>query len=226
MSSPSESSSLDPGDVHDVPTAGRLIHWARFYDLGAWLLTLGGEKRMRRRMVRLARIKPGDHLLDIGCGTGSFALAAKAAAGEAGVVYGIDPSGEMISIARRKAGRRRADVHFESGAAEKLRFGEGEFDIVSSSLVLHHLPAELKAKAFAEFFRVLEPGGRFFAIDLRPGRHGPLGHLFALHSHAGDDNTSALLAAAGFTGVESAPAGFRGLDLWRASKPQPAAEAS
>ena len=219
MSTPSQRP-VEQDDVRNVPTHGRPIHWARFYDPMTQILTFGRERQFRRRMIRLARIKAGDRVLDIGCGTGSLSLAAGEAAGPSGVVYGIDPSKEMIAVARRKAERRRSDVRFESGAAEKLRFGDGDFDIVISSLVLHHLPPDVKAQAFAEFRRVLVPGGRFFALDLRGRHHGFLGHLFALHSHAGAaDETSDLLAKAGFAGVESGPAGFRGLMYWRGAKP-------
>ena len=59
---------------HSAPgTKGRVLHSAAGYDLLAWLLLLGRERAFRERLVGLARLEPGQSVLDIGCGTGSLA---------------------------------------------------------------------------------------------------------------------------------------------------------
>src|SRR5215471_15579110 len=78
-------------------TKGRVLHSeAHYYDLLAWLLTFGRERAFRERLVGLARVDPGDTVLDVGCGTGTLAIAAKRRVGAAGAVHGVDASLEMI----------------------------------------------------------------------------------------------------------------------------------
>jgi ubiquinone/menaquinone biosynthesis C-methylase UbiE len=86
-------------------TTGSVIHWAAGYDLLVWLLTLGRERAMRERTLALARPRPGETVLDVGCGTGTLAIAAAGHAGATGAVHGIDASPEMIARARAKARR-------------------------------------------------------------------------------------------------------------------------
>jgi len=212
--------------IEDVATHGQFVPMSRFYDAMTWILTLGRERKLRDRTVALARVATGERVLEVGCGTGSLALAAKAVAGSAGEVFGIDPDGQMIAAARKKAARKKADVHFESGAGEKLRFADGEFDRVLCSLVLHHLPPDLKVAVLAEIRRVLKPGGIFLAVDFGPGGHSLVGHLgFArhihghkerpVHGHEDSNEVSELLRGAGFADIESGATGFGGLRYWR-----------
>lgn len=88
-------------------TRGRLIHRASFYDALVGLLLLGREGAMRRMTVEFAEIRPGDKVLDVGCGTGSLAIAAKEASGPAGEVHGIDGAPEMIDVARKRSPERQ-----------------------------------------------------------------------------------------------------------------------
>src|SRR3712207_4299905 len=86
-------------------TAGLVLHGAtaRYYDVMAWLMTLGRERKFREKLVDLARLRPGESVLDVGCGTGTLAIAAKRRVGPTGEVYGIDASPEMIVRASKKA---------------------------------------------------------------------------------------------------------------------------
>src|SRR5262245_14466684 len=84
-------------------TKGDVLHFAAVYDLIAWIHLRGRERAFREHLVRLARLEPGESVLDVGCGTGSLAIAAKRTVGPAGTVQGIDPSTEMIARARKKA---------------------------------------------------------------------------------------------------------------------------
>src|SRR5215210_9253503 len=79
-------------------TRGRLIRWATYYDPFVSLFTLGRRTKLRQATVALARLQPGEHVLEVGCGTGDVALAARGDVGETGRVVGIDPAPEMIAV--------------------------------------------------------------------------------------------------------------------------------
>ena len=151
-----------------LQTRGRTIGWAAWYDVLVGWMTLGKEPALRKMTVELAQVKPGDQVLDVGCGTGSLTIVAKAAAGPTGEVYGIDPAPEMIELARRKAAQAGEEVNFQVGLIEDIPFPDDKFDLVLSSLMLHHLPDDLKREGFLEIHRVLKPGGRFVAVDFDP----------------------------------------------------------
>ncbi len=110
-------------------------------------------------------------------GRGSLTLTAKAAAGPKGKVVGVDAAPEMIAVAKEKAARARLDVAFEVGLIEKLAFPDGSFDVVISRLAIHHLPDDLKRAGFAEFLRVLKPGGRLLIADFKPPTNSVLRHI-------------------------------------------------
>ncbi len=150
-------------------TGGGVLHWARTYDVLAWVLTLGKERAFRDHLVELARLAPGQSVLDVGCGTGRLALAARRRVGVAAKVYGTDASPEMIGRARHNAAKDRLDVRFDTAVVEALPFPDGTFDAVLSSLMLHHLSEEGRAEGVREIARVLKPGGRFLAVDIGGG---------------------------------------------------------
>jgi len=160
----------------DAATHGHLIRWASGYDLVVTLLTLGRSRVMRQRTVDLADLRPGETVLEIGCGTGAVARAARARVGPAGQVFAIDPSGEMIAVARRKAARERLQIDFRVSGIESLPFPDASVDVVLSSLMMHHLPADLKRTGLSEVSRVLKPGGRLVIVDFGK-RQGLLSHL-------------------------------------------------
>src|SRR5262245_20748269 len=89
---------------------GIILHTPRFYDFLAWVLMRGREGAFREKVLDLARLKPGESVLDVGCGTGTLAIAAKRRAGT-GKVFSIDASPEMIARANRKA--KKAGLNIE-----------------------------------------------------------------------------------------------------------------
>jgi ubiquinone/menaquinone biosynthesis C-methylase UbiE len=189
--------------MHQLHTSGRTISWAAGYDVLVGWMTLGQEPALRQMTVELAQVKPGDQVLDVGCGTGSLTIAAKRAAGAAGEVHGIDSAPDMIELARRKATQVGAQVDFQVGLIEDIPFPEAKFDLVLSSLMLHHLPDDLKREGFLEIHRVLKPGGRFVAVDFDPPTR-PLARWLAVlfFGHGMLQNNlralEAMLQAAGF----------------------------
>lgn len=87
-------------------TEGILIRWASAYDFLTNLLTFGQAGRLRKMTLDLSRVKVGDSLLDVGCGTGGVTIPGKQRVGLGGSAAGVDPSPEMIAVAQRKAERK------------------------------------------------------------------------------------------------------------------------
>ena len=213
------------GEHAEAPqTAGRTIRsWARFYDAASWLLSLGRAPAVRKMTVEMAAAAPGESVLDVGCGTGSLAIALKAKVGASGEVRAIDASPEMIELARRKAVRGRVEAGFQTALMEELPFSEARFDLVVSSFMLHHLPEDVKRKGLAEVRRVLKPGGRFLAVDFGQTGTSVIGHLLSVlgHSH-GHASLAALLPVmeeAGFTDVETGVTKYRSVAFLRGQAP-------
>jgi ubiquinone/menaquinone biosynthesis C-methylase UbiE len=157
-------------------TRGLVMNWGWRYDLLVWLadvVVLGGKLHdLRRRACELAAIQEGASLLDVGCGTGSLALEAFRRAGSAGHVAGVDPGVRQIARARSKARRAGFPIEFQVGVIERLGFADASFDIVLSTMMLHHLPDDLKHRGLSEVARVLRPGGRLVVGDfMRPAEH-------------------------------------------------------
>jgi len=137
------------------------------YDLINDLQSFGLHRVWKRRLVRLAAVRPGDRALDFCCGTGdvSFALARAGAD-----VTGLDFSAPMLAVAeRRKLETRnrkpetRSAPLFLQGDAQNTPFPEKHFDVVTISYGLRNL-ASFEA-GLAEMFRVTKPGGRLLVLD-------------------------------------------------------------
>jgi ubiquinone/menaquinone biosynthesis C-methylase UbiE len=193
-------------------TRGLLIDWAARYDLLAWLLTHGRERQLRERFIDLAGLAPADAVLDIGCGTGTLGIAASRRVGPSGTVCGIDASPPMIARARRKAAKAGVDVDFRVAVAESLPFPDGRFDVVMSTLMLHHLPRKTRQQCAGEIRRVLRSGGRLLAVDFGRGNgRGLLAH-FHRHGHVEVRDIVTLLERAGLTAVGTGAVGMDNLN--------------
>jgi ubiquinone/menaquinone biosynthesis C-methylase UbiE len=193
---------------HAAQTEGRLIRWAPYYDFAVNITTLGQARRLRRITVDQALIKPSDAVLDVGCGTGEVTLLAKVRA-KNGNVYGIDPAPEMIAVARKKAARKRLDIDFRVGVIESLPFPDASIDVVTSSLMMHHLPENLQVRGLAEIYRILKPGGRLLIADFMRPTGSFLNHLFiAFTRHhglqKGVEDLQTLLKESGFSQITQA----------------------
>ena len=142
-------------------------------------------------------------MLDVGCGTGALAMEAQSRVGAAGRISGVDPGPQQIARARSKAPRRNLPIDFQVGVIEQLAFPDQTFDVVLSTLVMHHLPDDLKRQGLSEMARVLKPGGRLVIADFkRPEEHqGQPARLCA--GSLGLQDLPALMAEAGFSQMES-----------------------
>jgi demethylmenaquinone methyltransferase/2-methoxy-6-polyprenyl-1,4-benzoquinol methylase/phosphoethanolamine N-methyltransferase len=200
-------------------TTGCVIRWAPFYDLFGKLISFGRVRAIQEKLIELAAPAPGEHVLDVGCGTGTLAIAIKPRVG-VGEVRGIDASPEMIEVAKEKAVKAGSDLDLQVALIEAIPFPDASFDLVTSSLMLHHLPDDLKRKGLAEIKRVLRPGGRFLAMDFAAHSHSPLGHLLSVLGHSRGENMvdklTPMLKDAGFSKVEALPTRHKNFAFIRA----------
>jgi ubiquinone/menaquinone biosynthesis C-methylase UbiE len=188
-------------------TKGLILNRGWRYDLRVWFIDTfmfhGQVQVLRQKTVNLARLQFGEQVLDVGCGTGTLAIEIQRCVGSAGRVTGIDPGTQQIARARVKATRRHMPIDFQIGVIEQLPFPDQTFNVVLTTLMMHHLPANLQRQGLAEIARVLKPGGRLVIADFKrkKERQGQ-----AAHFHAGGSSIQDLVVIvsnAGFSGVET-----------------------
>lgn len=185
-----------------LPAAGHDL----FLPLYDPLVRLMGFDRSRQELISQANMQPDHHILDIGCGTGTFVVLLKRQ--YPGVhVIGLDPDEKALRRAEKKISRAAVSVQLDRGFADQLPYEPQSFDRVFSSFMFHHLEEREKKKTLNEVRRVLKPRGSFHLLDFTAdqGSHGYLARL--THSHAlMKDNTDArllqLMNTAGFANAE------------------------
>ncbi len=126
------------------------------------------------RVADAARIAPGDHVLDVACGTGVVAREAGRRVGDNGAVVGLDRNEWMFDVAKRVA----PEIEWVTGVAEDMPFPAGSFDAVTCQFGLMFF--DDRAGALREMWRVLRPGGRLAAAvwdsaDSTPGYAAMIG---------------------------------------------------
>lgn len=194
-------------------TNGIVFHWPRAYDLLLRIVWGHSEKSYRKRVLELGGVARGNHVLDVGCGTGTLAIAAKQLTGPQGRVVGVDPSVEMIARARAKAARQRSSIEFIEAPAQELPFETATFDVILSTTVIHCLPEADRKCCFKEMARLIKPGGRLLLVDFggKPEtKHSLFGHL---HVHRRFDLSAEArsIGLAGLKTIAEGPLGFHDL---------------
>ena len=211
-----------PVDVgQDPSTKNRSMNWlAPWYNRLSLRCGLNSERR--RRIVELADIHSGDHVLDLGCATGMTCHWAARATGKSGKIVGVDVAPDMIRLAREQAAAVDPRPEFLLAPAEKLPFANHSFDVVLASQLLSQLPDAQKVEALREARRVLKSGRHMVVVELdcphtaaTRALTAPLCCSSRIRSHL-SGNTEKLLRQVGFAGVR---AGERMglLGTWRAS---------
>lgn len=130
-------------------------------------------------------LKPGMHVLDLGCGTGSFDSMIAQHIGTTGSINGVDLSATQLARAREKMHHASVPCTFHKASIDELPFEDSSFDAVVSSFVFHHVPPNVRREAIRETARVLKPGGFFALVDMSTPRFGIMGIMgiawFASH---------------------------------------------
>lgn len=184
-----------------TPTRGLILRGghARFYDWVMRLMTLTSGRSYVAELLDVAQLGAEDSaILDVGCGTGSLAIEAARRAGPQAKVFGLDASEQMLNIATRKAQRMDARVTFMRGTAEALPFEDARFNVVFSTLMMHHLPRPARLACAREARRVLKQDGRFVVSDFETSTHAA--KSLHLHRHGGmrQKEVRTMLLDAGF----------------------------
>jgi demethylmenaquinone methyltransferase/2-methoxy-6-polyprenyl-1,4-benzoquinol methylase len=141
----------------------------RHYDRVAAALSFGQDPRWRAAMVTAVDAKPGERVLDVATGTG---LVAKELVERYGcAVVGLDQSAEMLAGARRRLARDERlarHVTLVEGEAERLPFGDAEFDHLTFTYLLRYV--DDPAATMKELARVVRPGGRIASLEFAEPR--------------------------------------------------------
>ncbi|WP_051069142.1 class I SAM-dependent methyltransferase [Mesorhizobium metallidurans] len=183
-------------------------------------LTRGRDRTYREELLDLAGVASGNRVLDVGCGTGTQAIAAWRRVQPGGSVVGVDVSEKMLVAARRKARRAGLDIPFRHADAAELPFEDGGFDVVMITTVLHMVPESRRRPCLSEAGRILRPGGRLLLIDYA-GNPDERKHLSAKHGRHGQfdlHNLHGPLAEAGFKHIEGGPLEWLSLHFLRATR--------
>ncbi|HLE50478.1 MAG TPA: methyltransferase domain-containing protein [Anaerolineales bacterium] len=185
------------------------------------------EDQFKSDLIRLAQIKPGMRVLDLGCGTATLTIKIKQAFPGAEVV-GLDGDARVLEIGRAKAQKAGVNIILDQGMSFDLPYPDHSFDRVLSSLVFHHLTTHNKQRTMAEVLRILRPGGELHIADFgKPNTTwARLISLFMARLEEASDNFKGrlpvLLQAAGFdqVGEQGQYATIFGtLALYQARKP-------
>lgn len=147
---------------------------ARHYDLLVdWGFMRSGACYRRKTQLKHG-LKPGDHLLDVACGTGLVAVESAKILGTAANITCLDPSEGMLAVARTKL-----DARFVLGRAEALPFADNSFDFLTMGYALRHV-TDLET-AFREYRRVLKPGGKLLILEVTKPTGDVSGFLFRVY---------------------------------------------
>ena len=180
-----------------MPAAGRDL----FLPLYDPFTRLFGFRKIQKALLDQAELQSGFRVLDVGCGTGTFAVLVKRQYPDVAVVA-LDPDPKALARAERKARKAGVSIQFDRGFSDALPYDAGVFDRVFSSLMFHHLRTSEKETTLREIHRVLKLGGRLEFLDfVVSSRHGRLARMLHPEKFLADnaaDRLIALMTGSGF----------------------------
>lgn len=149
--------------VDAAPGSGRFFDdLAGRYDVLNRVISLGFDRSWRTHAV--TKLLPAEYVLDVSTGTGDVVRALLAHDTPPRRVVGVDPSHEMLRLARRKFAQTAADVEFVPGVAEQLPFDDGLFDAVIVSFGVRNFAQ--RDRGLSELARVIRPGGTLVILEV------------------------------------------------------------
>jgi SAM-dependent methyltransferase len=162
---------IQPGGYVGDPFAGHIYHYGTnsFYVA----TTLGKNDQDQAHKASAAKLPlPADgkvkRILDMGCGIGQLTVALKERFPDA-EVWGIDVGAPMVRYGHMRANRLGVGVNFAQRLAEDTKFPDSHFDLVTSYLLHHEVPADVTLRIIAEAQRVTRPGGVYYPLDFASG---------------------------------------------------------
>jgi ubiquinone/menaquinone biosynthesis C-methylase UbiE len=188
-----------------LPAAGRDL-FLPLYDFIARVL---GADQARQSLLDQPRLRSAQRVLDIGCGTGTFAVLLKKHFPKVEVI-GLDPDQKALARAKRKSERAGVSIRFDQGFADELQYESGSFDMVFSSFMFHHLEGKDREKTLREVHRILKPAGSFYLLDFEVSQAGSGHGLFRVFhsserlSDNSEDRILTLMRNAGFSDSKKA----------------------
>lgn len=154
---------------------------ARVYDAMNTAMTAGLHHRWRSRAADLARVGPGDRVLDVATGTGDLAVECYRRVAPGGEVVGCDFAEAMLDVARAKVARsfgEGAGPRFEWADALRLPYPDDSFDAATVGFGARNF--EDLDRGLREMARVVRPGGRVVVLEITTPTKPPLSHFYAL----------------------------------------------
>lgn len=151
-------------DAHDRRIAEMFDRISPRYDLLNRVLSFGTDLAWRRRAVAAARLGPGERALDVGAGTGDLSSGLLAASDPTASVMGVDLAPRMLAIAARRLAHHGGRYQAVVGSATSLPFPDECCERIVTGFTVRNVSDP--ARAFAEFRRVLRPGGRAVILEL------------------------------------------------------------
>ena len=122
------------------------------------------SRRFKAVLLQQARLRAGQQVLDLACGTATLTIAAKRMQPRADIT-GVDGDPDILARARVKAAKAEAELKFDESLSQHLAYADSSFDVVLSSLFFHHLDRENKLATLSEVWRVLKPGAELHIAD-------------------------------------------------------------
>jgi ubiquinone/menaquinone biosynthesis C-methylase UbiE len=203
---------IQPGGYVGDAFAGHIYH----YGTNSFYISVLGhnEQDQVHKAVAAMMPVPADgkvkRILDAGCGIGQMTVALKERFPDA-EVWGVDIGAPMVRYAHMRANDIGIGANFRHALAEDTKFPDGYFDIVTSYIMHHELPAEKTIEVIKETRRVTRPGGVYSPLDFNNG--GLTGPASVLHSRWWDHRWNNEVWSLSYHGMdfsgEIAKAGFK-----------------